>query len=98
MIIGRCLEIVSRSPDGFHGVLWNYPVMRDKNKLLLLRLRYEHPIERISMNVWQTLYALKMRGENRQMAKTSQTAKAIVFGYGDVAVQSSKALFDGDLP
>ena len=49
------------------------------------------------MYVRQVAYAVKMRGVERQMAKTSLAAKTVVFGYGDGAVQSSKPLFDCDL-
>ena len=92
------LEVLSCSPESFHRILRNDPVVCDEDKLFLLGLGNKKSVEWIAMNIRQTLYALKMRGENRQMAKTSLAAKTVVFGYGDVAVQSSKTLFDCDLP
>ena len=38
---GGMHTMVSCSPDGFHRILGNDPVVRDENKLFLLRLRYE---------------------------------------------------------
>lgn len=61
-------------------------------------LRNKNPVERVSMDFRKVAYAVKMRRENRQRAKASLTAKVVVFGHGDVAVRSSKALLDRDFP
>ena len=92
------LEIVSYLPDCFHWILRNDPVMCDENKLLLLCLRNKKSVERITMHFRQIAYAVKMRGKNRQRVEPCLAANAIVFGHGDVAIQSSEALLNRDFP
>ena len=73
-------------PDSLNRILRNDPVMRDENKLFLLRLCNKNPVERVAVDFWQIAYTVKVRGKNRQRMKTGLSANAVVLGHGDVTV------------